>query len=449
MAKVDTMFDRVPPHSLEAEKNVLGAILLDPKLIDDVATVVSEDDFYATQHEIIFRTMLESSEIDAVIIAEKLRDHNEFGKGGIMSVLAEIMSSVHVTAHAVHYARVVREKSLTRKRTLSVSGCLGKILEGDDSGEAVEAMEQMLYEIGMNRSGEPVPLSKAIIETWKNEEASGIAYPTGFGEVDNLITGFRQGQMIVPAARPSMGKTALCANIMLRMAKRGTKCLLFSLEMSQEEIVKRMVAVEGECDLKTEVMNTSRPTWTQQKVSEASNAVFGLPIHIDATPGRTMAEIESISRAWVRKHGVEVIFIDHMGWIETGEKRQKEYDKVTEISRRLKNLARKLNVPVVVLSQLSRNVEGRKDFRPRLSDLRSSGAIEQDADVVLFIHREEYYLTKTQAEDQNVRGIAEIIVAKGRNVDVGDVKLIWKAYCTKFDDMPVAEEWNPDGGSSF
>lgn len=445
----NTMFDRVPPHSLEAEMNVLGAILLDPRVFDEVSTIVSESDFYATGNAIIFRTMQELSAIDPLTVAEKLRDHDEFGSGGIISRLAEIMSYVHVTAHAVHYAKTVREKSLTRQRTLAVAGCYSKIVAGDDSSEAVDEMSQRLYEIGIDRSSDPVPLSKAVIETLKNEGATGKAYSTGYNEIDDLITGFRQEQMIVIAARPSMGKTSFAVNVMMRMARNGVKCLLFSLEMAQEEIVQRMIAVEGECDIKQEVMNISRPTWMQEKISEASNAIFGLPIDIDSTPGRKMSEIESISRAWVRKNGIEVIFIDHMGWIETEERNQKEYDRTTEISRRLKNLARKLNVPVVVLSQLSRNVEGRKDFRPRLSDLRSSGAIEQDADVVMFIHRDEYYLAKTQAEDQNVRGIAEIIVAKGRNVGIGDVKLIWKAYCTKFDDMPVVEEWNPDGESSF
>lgn len=447
--RIDCSLGHMPVHSLEAEQNVLGAILIDPRVIDDVSTVVSAEDFYATQHEIIFRTMLESSEIDAVIIAEKLCDHDEFGKGGIMSVLAEIMGTVHVTAHAVHYAKIVRGKSLFRKTEVVISHAFARCKNRDDRTEIITELENGLFQIGTEKTNEPVTMQTALTETLNDATASGKAWPTGYEGLDDLVTGFRDGQMVVIAARPSMGKTALSVNVALRMAAKGTEILFFSLEMSQSEITQRMIAVTGECDLKTEVMATNKPTWTQKKIGEAVNKIHDYPIYIDATPSRTMAEIESLSRSLVRKHGVNVIVIDHMGWIETGENRQSEYDKMTMISRRLKNLARKLNVPVVVLSQLSRNVENRKDFRPRMSDLRSSGAIEQDADVVIFIHREEYYLAKTEAEDKGLRGVAEIIVAKARNASTGSVKLRWEPSYTKFDDMPIAEEWDADGVSSF
>lgn len=438
-----------PMWSERCERGVVSLLLNHPEKVCEVASILSPKDFFSERAAVIYdaiRTAATNEKTDLENIVSVLRKNGVMSQIGGESALAEYMLEWNLPSCLVNYAMRIRKMSRERNVLDSLGAACKRLYQGDDLQNVIAELSETISESETDQVSKPVLLRDAVMATLIEEDVTGKAIPTGYSKIDNLITGFREGQMIIIAARPSMGKTSLAVNVMLNMAKCGKKVLFFSLEMSKAEIVQRMIAVTGECDLSKEVMAKSKPTHVHEKIAVAANEIFELPIHIDDTPGRTIFEIESIARNYVKKEGIEAIFVDHLGWVETGEKKQTEYEQVTQVARRMKNLARTLHVPVVVLSQLNRAVENRKEIRPRMSDLRSSGAIEQDADVIIFIHREEYYRKKEDAEaDETLRGKADIIVAKVRNGATGDVRLNWEGCTTRFYEDPDVQEWNGGG----
>ena len=450
------MFD-TPVHSVkECEHALLGKLICagtystpekSMALLDEIMSFVDSEMFYDSRNATVFESMKQLSEksvngTDFAALLTHIKENDLLESVGGVTYLEELLSSYYSTANIVFYAEKVREYAKRRKAVEVSHELTRRLNDGENVSEVLSTARDSIDSVNADsRSMTAIPLSEAIMESLKEEENAGEVIPTGFSCIDNLLTGFRQGQMIILGGRPSQGKTSLAVNIMMNMARNGVKMVFFSLEMAKQEIVHRMIAVEGECNLSKEVMATNRPSWTQKKIAETANAIFSYPIFIDDTPGRNISEIETIARNLVKNEGIQVVFVDHLGWIETGEKKQTEYEQVTKVARKLKNMARTLNVPVVVLSQLNRSVENRREIRPRMSDLRSSGAIEQDADVVMFIHREEYYKTKEQAEEMKVSGKADVIIAKVRNGATGDVRLNWDGGSTRFFEEPEYEEF--------
>lgn len=450
------MFD-TPVHSVkECEHALLGKLICagtystpekSMALLDEIMSFVDSEMFYDSRNATVFGSMKQLSEksvngTDFAALLTHIKENDLLENVGGVTYLEELVSSYYSTANIVFYAEKVREYAKRRKAVEVSHELTRRLNDGENVSEVLSTARDSIDSVNADsRSMTAIPLSEAIMESFKDEENAGEVIPTGFSCIDNLLTGFRQGQMIILGGRPSQGKTSLAVNIMMNMARNGVKMVFFSLEMAKQEIVHRMIAVEGGCNLSKEVMATNRPSWTQKKIAETANAIFSYPIFIDDTPGRNITEIETIARNLVKNEGIQVVFVDHLGWIETGEKKQTEYEQVTKVARKLKNMARTLNVPVVVLSQLNRSVENRREIRPRMSDLRSSGAIEQDADVVMFIHREEYYKTKEQAEEMKVAGKADVIIAKVRNGATGDVRLNWDGESTRFFEEPDFEEF--------
>ena len=450
------MFD-TPVHSVkECEHALIGKLICagtystpekSMALLDEIMSFVDSEMFYDSRNATVFESMKQLSEksvngTDFSALLTHIKENDLLENVGGVTYLEELVSSYYSTANIIFYAEKVREYAKRRKAVEVSHELTRRLNDGENVSEVLTTARDSIDSVNADsRSMTAIPLSEAIMESLKEEENAGEVIPTGFSCIDNILTGFRQGQMIILGGRPSQGKTSLAVNIMMNMARNGVKMVFFSLEMAKQEIVHRMIAVEGECNLSKEVMATNRPSWTQKKIAETANAIFSYPIFIDDTPGRNIAEIETIARNLVKNEGIQVVFVDHLGWIETGEKKQTEYEQVTKVARQLKNLARTLKVPVVVLSQLNRSVENRREIRPRMSDLRSSGAIEQDADVVMFIHREEYYKTKEQAEEMKVAGKADVIIAKVRNGATGDVRLNWDGESTRFFEEPDFEEF--------
>lgn len=454
MTNGSTIFDKYRIWSEQCERGIVHYFLDHPEMAPDIAASVRPVDFFNESLAVICETAircLNEGGCDFENICRTLEREGNLAKAGGVEFIAKLWTEFHAPSHLPNYAARIRRYSNARKSREAMVAAINDLDGGENHVKVASRLESELSEVcEPENNAKPVLLRDAVMETLREEDATGEAIPTGFSGIDNLITGFREGQMIIIGGRPSQGKTSLAVNIMLNMAKVGRKLIFFSLEMAKAEIVHRMIAVVGECDLSKEVMARSKPSWTREKIANAANEIYELPIHIDDTPGRTIFEIESVARNYVKNEGIEAIFVDHLGWVETGEKKQTEYEQVTKVARRLKNLARTLQVPVVVLSQLNRAVENRKEIRPRMSDLRSSGAIEQDADVVMFIHREEYYRKKEDAEaDDSIRGKADIIVAKVRNGATGDVRMNWEGCTTRFYEDQDVEPWDANGESGF
>ncbi len=434
-------FDRQPPYNLEAERGVLGAILLDPRLCDDVAVIVSPNDFYLERHRRVYRRLLamtaSSSGIDLTLLVEELRASGELVEIGGEAYLAELMTSVQVTAHAVHYAKIVQQNAIRRQVIEACEKSLEEAYSPEiQPKELVARAEEKIFSINENRLGgetmsmnELIPLVQELVE--KREEGVLDGVSTGFVDLDRMIGGLHGSELIILAARPSMGKTALAANIADQVAvEQREPTLFFSLEMAKTELALRFICARGR--IPGDHMRGSLSRSNQDKFNLAASQLVASPLYIDDSPSRTVAEIGAIARRLKRQVGLGLIVIDYLGLIEPDNPLDPRQEQVAKRARRLKGLARELNAPVLCLAQLNRMAEQTKDNRPRLSHLRESGAIEQDADVVMFVHREEYYLTKEQAEEKHLQGVAEVIVAKQRNGPVGDVKLAWLSRYTLF-----------------
>ena len=431
---------RVMPHSLEAEQSVIGAMLMDEEAIEAASEILTEEDFYARQYGVLFTAITEMHRkgmaVDPVTLQARLKEKNlppeVYSTGLIMDLIAQVPTSANIKS----YAELVAEKSLLRKMIRANEEIAGACYnQKEDIADIMNQAEKKIFEISQKRqTGDFVPIRQIVLNAMdKIEYASHIkgnvtGISTGFTDLDSRTAGFQPSDFILIAARPSMGKTALALNIAQYAVLKENRCVaIFSLEMSKEQLTNRLFAMESHVDSqKIRTGDMSEQEWAD--LIESAGLIGESKLIIDDTPAISVQEMRSKCRKYKMEFGLEMIMIDYLqlmsGIGRSNESRQQE---ISDISRSLKALARELNVPVVSLSQLSRAVESRSDHRPMLSDLRESGAIEQDADVVMFIYRDDYY-----NQDSVKKGVAEVIIAKQRNGPIGTVELSWNASLTKF-----------------
>jgi replicative DNA helicase len=440
------LFDRLPPQNLEAEQGVLGSLLLDPELCDEVAMLLRAADFYAPAHQSLYTHLLamhnDGLRIDATLLIERLRKHGDLEIVGGLGYLAEVADSVPTAANAVYYAQIVRDKAMLRAMIHASTEILRDAYDQSlESREMLARAEEKVFRILEEQgTGELAPLVDVLHEALTRIDqrlAKGIGVggmPTGFKDLDTMTGGLHEGELVIVAARPSMGKTALAANIADHVAMKENRTTLFvSLEMSRLELAERMLCAHGEINghkLRNGIISATDRT----RLVATSAAMSTAPLLIDDTPSRTMTEIAATARRLKRRQSLALVVIDYLQLIEPDNAKDPRQEQVAKIARRLKGLARELKVPVLCLAQLNRQAEATKDNRPRLSHLRESGAIEQDADVVMFVHRDEYYCTNDE-DRSRVAGQADIILAKQRNGPTGEVKLQWAQDFTKFRDL--------------
>lgn len=446
------ILDRQPPRSLEAEKAVLGSIFLLPHVCDDVALIIRPDDFYDEANRCIFEHFLElqnlSRQIDMALLVERLRTSGDYEKIGGAAYLAEVARSVPTAANAVYYAQIVRDKSLLRGLISSSTEILRDAYEdSSDPREQLNRAEQKIFSILSDGQTSTVVTAHDLIheamlriEQREKGEHKVAGVDTGFPAVDELTGGLHDGELIIIAARPSMGKTAFALNL-AEYASTALKVptLVCSLEMSAIELADRLLCSSARVD--SHRLRNGRATVDERKkLIEAAAVLTQSPLFLDDSPSRSVLEINAVARRLKRTNKLGLIVIDYLQLVEPDNPKDNRQEQVARIARRLKGMARELEVPVVCLAQLNRQAEQTGDHLPRLSHLRESGAIEQDADVVMFVHREEYYLTPEEREkekqDGNPRGLlggAQIILAKQRNGPTGDVKLFWKHEFTRFE----------------
>lgn len=457
------LLDRQQPRNQEAEQGVLGSILLLPECYDDVALVLNKDDFYDDAHQRIYHQISElvreGRRIDITILVERLRVAGEIELVGGMSYLGTLATSVQHAAHAVDYAKIVREKSSLRRLILASTEILRDAYDNSqDPKYLLSQAEQKIFQILEDQgTGAAQPINDILHEAlaridqrMKGEHVEGGTL-TGYTDLDAMMGGLHAQELIILAARPSMGKTAFAMNIAEHVTMHEKVPTLFvSLEMSALELGDRLLCSVARID-GHRLRNGTISNDDRRKLLEKAGEVSLSPLFVDDTPSRTMTEIAAIARRLQRKHGLGLIVIDYLQLIEPDNPKDQRQEQVSKIARRLKVMARELKVPVICLAQLNRMAEQSRDNKPRLSHLRESGAIEQDADVVMFVHREEYY--QTNEEDRaRVAGQAEIIIAKQRNGPVGDIKLTWLRNFTRFENASFeqhSEFQDFSGGSEF
>ena len=431
---------RIMPHSIEAEQSVIGAMLMDADAVDIASEMLREEDFYARQYGVLFSAILEmhrkGEAVDPVTLRSRLQEKDLPPEIYGSSAILELIEQVPTSANIKTYAGIVAEKSLLRRMIRANEEIAGACYtQKDDIEEIMNQAEKKIFEISQKRDSEGfVPIRQIVLNAIdKIEYASHIkgnvtGLSTGFTDLDNRTAGFQPSDLILIAARPSMGKTALVLNIAEHMTLRENRCTaIFSLEMSKEQLTNRLFAMESHVDAqKIRTGDLTEREWAD--LIESAGMIGESRLIIDDTPAISVSQMRSKCRKYKMEFGLEMVIVDYLqlmsGSGRSGESRQQE---ISDISRSLKALARELNVPVVALSQLSRAVESRPNHRPMLSDLRESGAIEQDADVVMFIYRDDYY-----NPDSEKKGIAEIIIAKQRNGPIGTVELSWQPALTKF-----------------
>jgi len=441
------ILDRLPPHNLDAEKGVLGSLLLDPNLCDDVALVVRPDDFYADANRLLYGHLMalhdEGKRIDAMLLLERLRQSGDLEAVGGAAYVAEVVQAVPYAANAVYYAEIVRDKATLRALIHASTEILRDAYEPTlDPREMLSRAEEQIFAVHDQRSADQVTsIHDLLVEAFDRidarlERGEGVGVPTGFPDLDNLTGGLHDSEFVVLAARPSMGKTALATNIAEYVAIEANVPTLFvSLEMARLELAQRMLCSQGRIDankFRTGFLSKE----DRSKLVEASAKLGKAPFFVDDTPARTVTEIAACARRLKRKQNLGLVVIDYLQLIQPDDPRDPRQEQVAKMARRLKALARELKIPVLCLAQLNRQTEqGKEGHRPRLSHLRESGAIEQDADVVMFIHREEYYHTREEAQEKGIAGQADVIVAKQRNGPTGDVKLAWFDKHTRFESL--------------
>lgn len=449
--------DRLPPQNLEAERSVLGSVLLDNDVLHEIVPMLAVADFYRDVHQTIYAAIRdlydEGKGIDAVTLADELTRRDQFDKVGGDETLTEIVNSVPHAANARYYAGIVREKAIGRQLIDSATEIIRDGYSNQYTAqELLESAERKVFAIAEEQiQGDTLDLKDIITRAMDRiaERASsgghavtGVA--SGLIDLDDITGGFQPGQLVVLAARPSMGKTALALNIAEHAAMHGKVAVLFvSLEMGHMEIAERLLCSRSRVDgykLRTGKSLGSREIG---QLTQAWNELKSAQIFIDDTPARNMLQITAASRRLRLRNQIGLIVVDYIQLVDSEDSRDSRQEQIAKISRRLKTLARELEVPVIALSQLNRAVESREDRRPRMADLRESGAIEQDADIVLLLHRPEYY----DANDQP--GIAELIVAKNRNGGVGNPKLTFLKNITRFENMATVAEPLDEGGSPF
>jgi replicative DNA helicase len=437
--------DRVPPQNLDAEQAVLGALMVDRELMSVLGEIVQRSDFYAPHHATIFENLQRLYErgepIDKVSVAEELRRRKLLDDVGGAEFLSRLLDSVPTTASAEYYARVVAEKAILR----SLIGAGSRIAQigfepSDDVDETLDRCEQMIFQIG-RRQGAGFVLVKDLlkpafeqIDKLYHQQGQVTGVPSGFKRLDQFTAGFQAGELIIVAARPSMGKTSLALNITMHAARdAGKAAALFSLEMSNEQLVQRLLSGEAKLDAqRLRTGNIKDEEWSD--ITAAMGVLAEVPIYIDDSAALTVSEVRSRCRRLKANTGLDLIVVDYLQLLRPSNPRvTSRVEIIDEICRGLKALAKELKVPVIALAQLNRSPEMRNDKRPMLSDLRESGGIEQEADVVAFIYRDEYYNPPTPENEH----LAEIIIAKQRNGPTGTVMLRFDKKFTTFSDVDL------------
>lgn len=434
---------RIPPHDLVAEQSVLGAVFIAPETIISLADELTPEDFYKLANKIVFKTMLSLLEkgepIDATTMVSALTNQGDISKIGGMNYVVELVNSTPTSKNVEHYAKLVKEKATLRKMIADLSESLSSAYQGDVSiSDIISKTEKSMLDISNQNTGtgfrnvaDILDTHMQMVETRSQTDGVVTGLSTGFVGLDKITTGLHGDNLIILAARPAMGKTALALNIAQYIAVKEKKPVaIFSLEMGAESLIERMLASEGMVEgyhLKTG--NLSVEEWS--RLVHAQGNLYDAPIFVDDTAGIRIYEIRSKARKLAQEMGgLGVIIIDYLQLI-TGSKGENRQQVVSEISRELKILAKDLKVPVIALSQLSRAVEQRQDKRPLLADLRESGSIEQDADIVAFLYRDAYY-QKEHADSQEANNVTELILEKNRHGSLGTVKLYFHKEYTKF-----------------
>lgn len=436
----EALLKRVLPHSIEAEQSVIGSMLVDREAITVAAEVITGEDFYSKQYGVIFDSMVELGDegkpVDVITLQNRLREKDVPPEVSSLEFIGDLLTSVSTSANIKHYANIVAEKSTLRKLIRLNEQIANTCYAGKEKLEVIlEDTEKKVFELVQRRNtGEFVPIRQVVMNAMDRIEmaskssgnVTGIA--TGFIDLDYKTTGFQNSDLILFAARPSMGKTSFLLNVIQYVVfKTGLTVAMFSLEMSEEQIVNQLFSIESRVDSQhLRTGNLSDSEW--EKLIESAGVIGNSNLIIDDTPGISISELRSKCRKYKLEHNLNLVIIDYLQLMSgSGRGNESRQQEISDISRALKALARELNVPVVALSQLSRAVEQRPDHRPMLSDLRESGAIEQDADLVMFLYRDEYY-----NKDSEKRGIAEVIIAKQRRGPIGTIELAWLPDFTKF-----------------
>ena len=421
----EALIKRIPPHSIEAEQSVIGAMLLDRDAILIASEILTSDDFYQNQYGIIFDAMVElcneGKPVDLITLQNRLKEKDLPPDISSMEYVRELIEAVPTSANVKYYANIVSEKALLRRLIKATEDVANTCyLEKESTEMILEESEKKLFNI-LQRSigGDYVPIQQVVLNAINNIEKAS--------KLKGSVTGIPTGLI---AARPSMGKTAFVLNIAQYMAfRKDVTVAIFSLEMSKEQLVNRLLAMESHVDSQNmRTGNLKDEDWT--KLVEGADIIGRSNLIIDDTPGISIAEMRSKCRKYKLEHNLGIIMIDYLQLMSGSGKSDSRQQEISDISRSLKALARELSVPVIALSQLSRAVEQRPDHRPMLSDLRESGAIEQDADVVMFLYRDDYYHKDTEKKD-----IAEVIIAKQRNGPIGTIELVWLPRYTQFVNM--------------
>ena len=437
---------RIPPHSVEAEQSVLGSILLDKEAMISVSETLVPEDFYKEAHKVIYESMLKlynsQSEIDLITLTDELRDQGYLDDIGGIAYITSLSTVVPTTSNIKYYVNIVKEKSISRQLISAANDIINLGYDGSAKVEYVlENAEKKIFDISQERATNDFqPINQVIseelsmLEKLYEEKNDVTGLTTGFRDLNKKINGLQRSDLLLIAARPAMGKTAFALNLVQNAALKGDASVaVFSLEMSKEQLVQRMIASQSTVELKKIKTGTLADNdWP--RITDGMAILSGAKIHIDDTPGIKISELRSKCRKLKIEKGLDLVLIDYLQLMEGEGQNESRQQEIAKISRSLKILAKELDCPVVALSQLSRAPEQRADHRPMLSDLRESGSIEQDADIVMFLYRDEYYNPDTEKKN-----IGEVIVAKNRHGETGTVELVWFGGIQKFADKMIEQ----------
>ena len=437
---------RIPPHSVEAEQSVLGSILLDKEAMISVSETLVPEDFYKEAHKVIYESMLKlynsQSEIDLITLTDELRDQGYLDDIGGIAYITSLSTVVPTTSNIKYYVNIVKEKSISRQLISAANDIINLGYDGSANVEYVlENAEKKIFDISQERATNDFqPINQVIsealsmLEKLYEEKNDVTGLTTGFRDLNKKINGLQRSDLLLIAARPAMGKTAFALNLVQNAALKGDASVaVFSLEMSKEQLVQRMIASQSTVELKKIKTGTLADNdWP--RITDGMAILSGAKIHIDDTPGIKISELRSKCRKLKIEKGLDLVLIDYLQLMEGEGQNESRQQEIAKISRSLKILAKELDCPVVALSQLSRAPEQRADHRPMLSDLRESGSIEQDADIVMFLYRDEYYNPDTEKKN-----IGEVIVAKNRHGETGTVELVWFGGIQKFADKMIEQ----------
>ena len=439
----EALIKRIMPNSLEAEQSVIGSMIMDKDAIVTAMEILHKDDFYHQQYGVLFETMVElfnaSQPVDLVTLQNKLKEKNVPPEISSLEYVGDLVAAVPTSANVKYYANIVKDNAMRRELIKVTQGIENDCYAGQESLDFImDKTEKEVFTLLNSRQGNTdyTPIREVVmnalekIENAAKTSGTVTGIPTGFIDLDYRTAGLQPSDLILVAARPSMGKTAFVLNIAQYVAFHENMCTaIFSLEMSKEQLVNRMFSLESRVD--AQKLRTGKLTDAEwEMLIEGAGTIGNSSLIIDDTPGISINEMRSKCRKFKLEHDLKLIIIDYLQLMSGSGRSESRQQEISDISRSLKALARELSCPVIALSQLSRAVEQRPDHRPMLSDLRESGAIEQDADVVMFIYRDDYY-----NKDSDMKGISEIIIAKQRNGPIGTVNLVWLPQYTKFANM--------------